>query len=61
MITVSKAPECQGVRRVLRARQVRSVKTEVLDLVQPANVHFVQMPIRRQPLDRLVVRSQVKI
>ena len=44
----------------LCARQVRHVEAEV-DLVEPADVHLVQMPVRLQPRDRLVVRAQVEV
>ena len=34
---------------------------KVLDLVEPADVHLVEMPIRFQPRDRLIVCPQVEV
>ncbi len=60
-VAVGEAAPRQRVRRVARARQVRHVDAEILDLVEPANVHLVQMPARLEPRDCLVVRPQVEI
>ena len=37
------------------------VDTEVLGLVEPADVHLVQMPARPESRDRLIFRPQVKL
>ena len=50
-----------AVRRVVQAWQVRHVDAVVLDLVQAADTHLVQMPVRLEPRDRLVVRSRVEV
>jgi hypothetical protein len=40
---------------------VGHVEAVVLDFVEPADVHLVQMPVRLEPRDRLVVCPQVKV
>ena len=44
-----------------RAWQVRHVKVEVLNLVEPAHIHLVQMSVCPKPRDLLAVRSQVEV
>ena len=37
------------------------VEAEVVDLVEPADVHLVEVPVRLEPRDRLIVGPQVEV
>ena len=54
-VAARKSASRQRVRRVACAGQVRHVEAEVLDLAESADAHLVQMPVRLEPRDRLVV------
>ena len=62
---VGESTQRQRIRRIARARQtrMRHGEAEVLDLVELANVHLVEMLVCLQvePRDRLVVRPQVEV
>ena len=54
-ITVREAATRQRIRRIPGPLQVRDVESEVLELVEPTNVHLIQMTFRLEPRDRLIV------
>ena len=60
-VAVSETAPRQRISRIARIRQMRHVESEVLDLVEPANVHLIEMPVRLELCDRLVVRPQVEV
>ena len=41
--------------------QMRHVEAEVLDLVEPADVHLVEVLVRFQPRNRLIVSPLVEV
>ena len=60
-VAVRKSALRQRVCRVACTWQVHHVEVEVLNLVEPTDVHLLQMQVRLQPRDRLLVCPQVKI
>ena len=60
-VTVGEAAQRQRVRRVACAGQVRPVEAEVLDLIEPVDLHLVEMSVRLWPCDHLVLCAQVKV
>ena len=62
-VTVGEAAQRQRVRRVACAGQVRHVEAEVLDLIEPVDLHLVatEMSVRLWLCDHLVVCAQVNV
>ena len=55
-IMVREAATLQRIHRIPDPRQVRDFESEVLDLIEPTNVHLVQTTVHIEPRDdRLVV------
>jgi hypothetical protein len=40
---------------------VRHIETEVLDLIEPTDVHLVEILVRLEPRNRLIVRPKVEV
>ena len=60
-VTVGKASASQGICRVEPAREVLHVEAELLDLVKPAREEALDVPLRAQPRDHLVVGPEREV
>ena len=60
-ISISEGATGEGIRRIPGSCDVGHVEVEISYVVEPLIIHLIQVMVRLQPRDHLIVRLQVEI